>query len=161
MSGLSPDPDDEPHTHNDSEWDQEHVHNTPANTGTSQNGTQAGKRRIPKKNGDSQRTDDKEANTTKSTKTPTMCLSDKPCNPDQPATLWGQPSQKFGYHTVPAYIHHTPLTSNKLKGTRVMWTEWITPNTYDKRTKSLSNPPEATNVYLCTTMSIKSTDPSG
>ena len=158
MSELSPDQDDEPHTHNDNESDRVHVASTPASS--TSGGTRVERRRIPKKTEYSQRTNE-EAKTTKSTTSPTVYVSDKPCNPNQPATLWRQPSKRFGYHTVPAYIHHTPLTSNKLKGTRVMWTEWITPNTYDKRTKSLSNPPEATNVYLCTTMSIKSTDPSG
>jgi hypothetical protein len=161
MSELSTDPSDEPHTHNDSESDREHVASTPVSSTVTSGGTRVDKRRIPKKTEVSERTNDKEAKTTKSTMTPTVYVSDKPCNPNQPATLWGQPSKKFGYHSVLAYIHHTPLTSNNLKGTRVMWTEWITPNTYNKRVKSLSKRPEDTNVYLCTTMSIKSTDPSG
>jgi hypothetical protein len=42
-----------------------------------------------------------------------------------------------------------------------MWTEWITQNTYNKKVKSLATLPEDTNIYLCTTMNIKSTDPSG
>ncbi len=151
---------DDLHTHELSACDQRHTVSRSISSSTSC-GTRAERRRIPKKTDVSQRTNDKESKTTKSTTTPTVYVSDTPCNPNQLQTLWGQPSKKFGYHTALAYIHHIPLISNKLKGTRVMWTEWITPNTYNKRVKSLSNRPENTNVYLCTTMSIKSADPSG
>jgi hypothetical protein len=88
-------------------------------------------------------------------------VSDKPCNPGQPTTLWGRPLKRFDYHIRDGFIKHTHITVNKLQGTRVLWTEWITPNTYKNSVETLGCNRDEITVYLCTTMSINSADPSG
>jgi len=104
------------HTHEDSECDQQHVANTLASTSTSQHGAQAVKRRIPKKRQDSQQTNAAGAQKSVATiTTTTVYVSDTPCNPGQPTTLWGRPFRQFSYHIRDAFINTRDSLSTTYK----------------------------------------------
>ena len=148
------------HTHGASARDQQHARSPSGSSTSSITGNR--KRRIPTKLQDSQQTYTKTARTTTPTiNTTTMYVSETPCNPGQPTTLWGTPFRRFSYHIRDVFIRHTRITVNNLQGTRALWTEWITPNTYKSSVQTLGCHDSDITVYLCTTMSIIPTDPSG